>query len=101
LALTALLLLLTVVALAAYFYRAWQRVPEVSNKTAYVAWLTFETACVLASFYGLVWLFAPGCVISPRQARERVLQQDLVEMRAIISQYTLDNRRPPFHWTTL
>jgi general secretion pathway protein G len=95
LALTAVWLLLTVGALATYFYRAWHRVPQVSNKTMYVAWLTFETACVLASLYGLVWLFVPIYGPSPRQARERVLQQDLVEMRALISQYTLDMRKPP------
>jgi general secretion pathway protein G len=95
LALTAVWLLLTVVTLSAYFYRAWKRVSEVSNKTTYIAWLTFETGCVLASVCGLVWLFVPSYVTSPRQAREWVLRQDLVTMRAIVSQYTLDLHKRP------
>jgi len=88
-------LLLTSAVLAAYFYRAWQRVPLVSNKTTYVAWLSFEVACVLAAVCGLVWLFVPSYVTSPRQARELVLRQNLAAMRAVISQYTLDRHKPP------
>lgn len=88
-------LLLTVIALAAYFYRGWQRVSAVSNKTAFVAWLSFETACALALVCSLAWLLVPSYVTSPRQARERILQQDLFMMRAIISQYTLDRHKRP------
>ena len=43
----------------------------------------------------LVWLFAPSYVTSPRQTRQRVLRQDLLTMRAIIGQYTLDRQKPP------
>ena len=34
-------------------------------------------------------------VNSTRKARERVLRQDVIEMRALISQYTLDLHRRP------
>ena len=95
LVLTAVWLLLTIVALATYFYRAWRRIPLVSSKRTYVAWLTFEAACVLASACGLVWLFVPSYVTSPRQARERILRHDLVIMRAVINQYTIDMQKPP------
>jgi hypothetical protein len=92
---TAAWLLLTIVALATYFYRAWRRIPLVSNKKTYVAWLTFETACVLGLACGLVWLFVPSYVNSPRQAREWALRQDLRMMNAVITQYTLDKQLPP------
>jgi general secretion pathway protein G len=95
LAVTAVWLLLTVVTLAAYFYRSWRRVPLVSNKTTYVAWLSFETACLLVLVCGLVRLFVPSYVTSLRQARERILQQDLFMMRVTISQYTLDRHKRP------
>jgi general secretion pathway protein G len=95
LVLTAVWLLLTIVALATYFYRAWRRIPIVSNKKTYVAWLTFETACVLALACGLVWLFVPSYVTSPRRAREWALRQDLRMMNAVITQYTLDKQLPP------
>jgi len=70
-------------------------VPFVSNKTTYVAWLIFETACVLVSAYSLVWLFVPGCAMSPRQARERVLRANSATMRAVIGQYNIDLHRRP------
>jgi general secretion pathway protein G len=92
---TAVWLLLTIVALATYFYRAWSRIPLVSNKRTYVAWLTFEAACVLASACGLVWVFVPRYATSPRQVREWVLRQDLAYLRAAINQYTVDMRNPP------
>jgi general secretion pathway protein G len=95
LAITAVWLLLTLVVLAAYFHQAWKRVPLVSNKTTYVAWLIFETACVLVSAYSLVWLFVPSCAMSPRQARERVLRANLATMDAVISQFNLDLHRRP------
>jgi general secretion pathway protein G len=43
-----------------------------------------------------VALFVP-CISadSPAKARERVLRQDVFEMRAFISQYTLDLRKRP------
>ncbi len=40
-------------------------------------------------------LLFPSYVTSPRQARERVLRQDLRTMNAVISQYTLDKQSPP------
>jgi general secretion pathway protein G len=32
---------------------------------------------------------------SPRKAREQILNQDLITLREIVSQYTLDNHRRP------
>jgi general secretion pathway protein G len=96
LAIAAVWLLLALVVLPAYFHRAWKRMPLVSNKNTYVAWLIFETACVFASMCGLGWLLTPpGCVMSPRLARERVLRANLATMRAVISQYNLDLHRRP------
>jgi general secretion pathway protein G len=40
-------------------------------------------------------LLLPSYVTSPRQARERVLRQDLRTMNAVITQYTLDKQLPP------
>jgi general secretion pathway protein G len=40
-------------------------------------------------------LLLPTYVTSPRQARERVLRQDLRMMNAVITQYTLDKQLPP------
>ena len=40
-------------------------------------------------------LFLPSYVTSPRQARERVLRQDLRMMNAVTTQYTLDKQKPP------
>ncbi len=37
----------------------------------------------------------PRYVTSPRQARERVNRQDLLTMRAVIAQYTLDKQKRP------
>lgn len=88
-------LLLTDIALCVYFYRGWKRVPLVPNRAAYTAWLSVETACVLAAVGGLVWLFVPDYVTTPWRARERALQQDLFAMRAVIDQYTLDKQKPP------
>lgn len=39
----ALLVIGTPIALGAYFNRAWRQVPTVSNRTAYVVWLSLET----------------------------------------------------------
>jgi general secretion pathway protein G len=95
LALIIVWLLLTAVALSLHFYRAWRRLHSVPNKWAYAVWLTFETTCALALVGTLVWLFVPGYVTTPRQAREMQLQHNLITMRAIISQYTLDLQRRP------
>ena len=58
-----------------------------------------KAALVIVALVGLAWLaariFAPGCVISTRETRERILQQDLFIVRQIISQYTLDNHKRP------
>jgi len=88
-------LLLTAVALGFYFYRAWKRLPLVPNKKVYGAWLVFQTACVVAAVCLLIWLFLPNYVTNPKQARERVLRQDLRVMNALITQYTLDKDTPP------
>jgi general secretion pathway protein G len=93
LALIIVWLVLTAVALSFYFYRAWRRLPLVSNKVKYVAWLSF--ACVFALAGTLVWLSLSACVISPRQAREHALRHNLQVMRALINQYTLDKRSRP------
>ncbi len=55
--LMAILFLLSVVALFLYFYRAWKRVGAVSNKAAYIAWLSIESAFALAAVTGIVWFF--------------------------------------------
>ena len=88
-------LLLTVVALGVYFYRAWMRLRTAPNKAAYATWLGFQTVCALASAVALASLFVPSYVTTPRQAREWTLQQDLHVMRATLNQYTLDLRRRP------
>ena len=58
-----------------------------------------KAAPIALSLVGLAWLgaemFIPRYVTSPREARERVLQQDLFTMRQILSQYTLDNHKRP------
>jgi hypothetical protein len=55
--------------------------------------LVFLAAVVVVC--GLVWWFTPAYVTSPREARERILRQDLLTMRSIISQYTLDKQKRP------
>jgi type II secretory pathway pseudopilin PulG len=58
-----------------------------------------KTALVALSLIALVLLAAklllPSYVTSPRQAQERVVQQDLYAMRAVIRQYTLDKQQRP------
>ena len=49
--------LLSVVALFFYFYGAWKRIGAVSNRVAYIAWLTIESAFALAAVAGIVWSF--------------------------------------------
>lgn len=95
LALVVVWLLLTGVALCVYFYRGWKRAPSVPNRVAYTAWLSVETAFALAVVGVLVWVFVPDCMTTPWRARERALRQDLITMRAIIDQYTLDKQKPP------
>ena len=55
--LMAIWFLLSVVALFFYFYRAWRRVGAVSNKTAYITWLSIESIFALAAVAGIVWFF--------------------------------------------
>jgi hypothetical protein len=50
-------LLLSVVALSVYFYRSWQRVYLVQNKTAYVLWMSIETGVAVAVLSGVLWFF--------------------------------------------
>ena len=40
-------------------------------------------------------LLLPSYVTGPRQARERIIQQDLLTMRAVIGPYVLDIRKRP------
>jgi type II secretory pathway pseudopilin PulG len=58
-----------------------------------------RTALVALGLIALVLVAAklllPSYVTSPRQAQERVLQQDLYAMRAVIRQYTLDKQQRP------
>jgi general secretion pathway protein G len=60
-----------------------------SRKTALVA-LGFTVLALVAAK-----LLLHSYVTSPRQARERVLRQDLRTMNAVITQYTLDKQLPP------
>jgi hypothetical protein len=53
--LMAIWFLLSVVALFFYFYSAWRRVGAVSNKGAYIAWLSIESMFALAAVAGIVW----------------------------------------------
>lgn len=93
--LTIVWLALTLVALGAYFYRGWRRVPSVPNRSAYILWLGFESLCTLTALGGLVLLLGRNSRDSIRQSRERVFRQDLFTMRAIISQYALDRQTLP------
>jgi general secretion pathway protein G len=95
LVLVAAWLVLTVIGIGVYFYRAWLRLPTVPNKAAYAAWLSFQIACTLAGAIMIVSLFVPVHVTTLRQAREYRLEQDLHAMRDIINQYTLDKQRRP------
>ncbi len=58
-----------------------------------------KTALVALGLIALVLLAAevivPRYVTSPQQARERVIRQDLLTMRAVIGQYTLDKQKRP------
>ena len=53
--LLAIWFLLSVVAVFFYLYRAWRRIGDVSNKVAYIAWLSIESAFALAAVAGIVW----------------------------------------------
>jgi general secretion pathway protein G len=58
-----------------------------------------EAALVALGLIALALIAAevvvPRCVTSPRQARERVIRQDLLTMRAVIGQYTFDQQKRP------
>src|SRR5215472_9324993 len=43
----------------------------------------------------LVSIAVPNFTLSIRQSREAVLRQDLFDLRKLISEYTLDKRKPP------
>ena len=88
-------LLLTVVALVLYFYRASRRLGAAQNKFSYSVWLLFEMACAIVLAGVVAWLLAPKYVTSPRRERERILRDDLFTMRTIIDQYTLDKQESP------
>ena len=60
----------------------WKRVTITVIALVSLAWFAVET-------------FVPHCAMSPRESRERVLQQDLFTMRQMLDQYTLDNHRHP------
>jgi general secretion pathway protein G len=61
----------------------------VSKKAAFI------TLTVLALSWLAAEMLVPRCILSPRHARERVLQQDLFTIHQILSQYTRDNHRRP------
>jgi hypothetical protein len=52
-----LIILLSVVMVFVYLYRAWRRVGAVPNKSAYIAWLSIESVFALAAVAGIVWFF--------------------------------------------
>jgi len=58
-----------------------------------------KTLLIMLSLIGFVLIVAaillPCYVTSPRESRERILQQDLFTMRQILDQYTVDNHRHP------
>ena len=66
LALMVLWIVLSVVGLSVYFYRAWRRVSFVPNKAAYIAWMSIETAFALGGLGGVVWLFLNSFVSGGR-----------------------------------
>ncbi len=88
-------LLLTAVALVVYFHRAWRRLGAAESKFSYSVWLLFEMACTIILAGTVACLFVPKYVTSPRQARERILRQDLFTMRTTIDQYTVDKQKSP------
>jgi len=61
--------------------------------------MRMKAALIALALVGLTWLgvemFVPSYVTSPREARERILRQDLFTMNQILSQYTLDNHKHP------
>ena len=56
---------------------------------------TITVIALVALAWFAVKTFVPSYVTSPRESRERVLQQDLFTMRQILDQYALDNHRHP------
>ena len=58
-----------------------------------------KAALTTLALIGIAWLaaemFFTSYVTSPRESRERILQNDMFEMREILSQYTLDNHKRP------
>jgi len=52
--LLAIWFLLSVVSLFFHLYKAWRRGGAVSNKEAYIAWLSIESAFALAAVAGFV-----------------------------------------------
>jgi general secretion pathway protein G len=56
---------------------------------------TFITLALLGLAALAAEMFAPRYVTSPREARERALQQDLFTMGQILDQYTLDHHKYP------
>jgi general secretion pathway protein G len=53
------------------------------------------TLAIIALSLAAAKLFVPTYVTSLRQSHELALRQDLVAMRAVLNQYTLDNHRRP------
>src|SRR5215470_11705967 len=54
---------------------------------------TITLIALVAAAWSVVKTFVPSYVISSRESRERVLQQDLFTMRQILDQYTPGNHR--------
>ena len=50
-----LLLVGTLIALMAYFTRAWRKLGTVANKTEYMVWVGLETIAALSVLFGFVY----------------------------------------------
>jgi hypothetical protein len=55
-AITALLTPYTAVAVPAYLYQSWLKLPTVPNRTAYGLWIGLESLLLLATEFGAIYL---------------------------------------------
>jgi len=53
---SALLTVYTVIAVAAYLYQSWLKLPTLPNKTAYGLWIGLESLLLLAMGLGAIYL---------------------------------------------
>ena|SRR5215469_11668168 len=61
----------------------------------YLGFTLLELIIVISIMAILVSIAVPNFTLSIRQSREAVLRQDLFDLRKLISEYTLDKRKPP------